>query len=335
MRKLLAALPVSLIACAALSSGAQAAIVTVGSSPEGSYNMGAPGSQPELVTDTSFADPSLKVVSPVSGVVVGWHLFDAEGSGFALYTLAHGIGRTYTATGSTPASPPATGSLQSFSAALPIDAGEAIGLLVPAGASAGVSNNGGDGGLGWQPPLGPGETKEGDAIPAAYGFDAEVQPPPTVSLLGTTTGPTSGGTTVQIAGTDLEGTTSVRFGSTPATFHRVSEAVVEATSPAGSVGSTPVTVTTIAGTATSSQPFTYQAPATPTPAPPPTCTVPKLEGKSLKASKSRIKGADCKLGKVARKKGTKAKTGRVVGQSKKPGTVLPAGTVVKVTLGKG
>jgi beta-lactam-binding protein with PASTA domain len=67
----------------------------------------------------------------------------------------------------------------------------------------------------------------------------------------------------------------------------------------------------------------------------PTCTVPKLEGKSLKASKKKIRGADCKVGKVSKKRGAKAGKGKVVGQSKKPGTVLPAGTVVKVTLGKG
>jgi hypothetical protein len=319
----------TVVASLALCASANAAVVTVGSSPEASYNTAAPASQPELVTDTSFADPSLKVVSPVSGVVVRWHLFDAEGSGFQLYTLGHGIGRTYTATGTTPASPPVGGSLQTFSAALPINTGEAIGLLVPPGASAGVSNSGGDGAVGWQPPLGLGETKEGNTIPAAYGFNAEVQPPPTVSLLGTTMGPISGGTTVQIAGTDLEGTTSVRFGSTPATFHQSSEAVVEATSPAGSAaGSTPVTVTTIAGTATSAQQFTYAAPA-----PVPTCTVPKLNGKKLKAAKKDIKKADCKLGKVKKLKGATAKTGKVVKQSPKPGKVLAPGSKVAVRLG--
>jgi beta-lactam-binding protein with PASTA domain len=58
---------------------------------------------------------------------------------------------------------------------------------------------------------------------------------------------------------------------------------------------------------------------TPTPAPAPTCTVPKLAGKSLKASKKKIKGADCIVGKVTKKKGAKAATGKVVGQNKKTG----------------
>jgi beta-lactam-binding protein with PASTA domain len=38
---------------------------------------------------------------------------------------------------------------------------------------------------------------------------------------------------------------------------------------------------------------------------------------------------------VTTNKGAKAATGKVVGQSRKPETALPAGTVVKVTLGKG
>jgi beta-lactam-binding protein with PASTA domain len=58
-------------------------------------------------------------------------------------------------------------------------------------------------------------------------------------------------------------------------------------------------------------------------------------GKSQKASKKKIRSADCKVGKVTRKKGTKSATGKVAGQSRKPGTMWPAGTVVKVTLDKG
>jgi hypothetical protein len=111
-------------------------------------------------------------------------------------------------------------------------------------------------------------------------------------------------------------------------------------------GAVPITVTTNAGSGTSSQPFTYQARATagpmpstvgPTPIldPAKACTIPKLAGKTLKAAKAKVKGAGCKLGRVTRKKGATARSGEVVGQDKKPGARLPAGTVVKVTLGKG
>jgi hypothetical protein len=43
----------------------------------------------------------------------------------------------------------------------------------------------------------------------------------------------------------------------------------------------------------------------------------------------------CTVPKLTKKKGPKASTGKVVGQNRKPGTVVPVGTVVKVTLGKG
>jgi PASTA domain len=72
----------------------------------------------------------------------------------------------------------------------------------------------------------------------------------------------------------------------------------------------------------------------PTPALTRTCTVPKLKGRTLRASEKKIRGADCTVGKVTKKKGAEAKTGKVVGQSKKPGTVVAAGTAVRVTLAK-
>jgi PASTA domain len=75
--------------------------------------------------------------------------------------------------------------------------------------------------------------------------------------------------------------------------------------------------------------------STPTPAPARTCTVPKLKGRTLRASKRKIRDADCTVGKVTKKKGAKAKTGKVVGQGRRAGTVLPAGASVKLTLGRG
>jgi hypothetical protein len=66
----------------------------------------------------------------------------------------------------------------------------------------------------------------------------------------------------------------------------------------------------------------------------PRCTVPNLKAKTLKAAKKRIRAADCKVGVVKRHKGSEAKSNAVVGQSPRPGTILPAGSVVRVTLGK-
>jgi hypothetical protein len=75
---------------------------------------------------------------------------------------------------------------------------------------------------------------------------------------------------------------------------------------------------------------TLPAPVAP---PPPTCTVPKLKGKSLKASKKKITAADCKVGKVTKKKGVSTKAGKVVSQSPKVETSKAAGSRVNVTLG--
>jgi hypothetical protein len=63
------------------------------------------------------------------------------------------------------------------------------------------------------------------------------------------------------------------------------------------------------------------------------CIVPKLEGKKLKAAKKVLRTAECKVGHVAKKKGVKATTGKVVKQAPKPGRVLPAKTAVGVKLG--
>lgn len=83
----------------------------------------------------------------------------------------------------------------------------------------------------------------------------------------------------------------------------------------------PITVATVAGVATAPLPFTYEG-----------CAVPKLKGKKLKASRKASTARDCKLGKVAKKKGATAKTGKVVKQKPAPGTVLAPGTKINVTL---
>lgn len=71
------------------------------------------------------------------------------------------------------------------------------------------------------------------------------------------------------------------------------------------------------------------------PPPPKVCRVPKLTGKRLMASRWWLREAGCRMGQVRRLKGavsTKRETPRVVGQSPKPGAVLPLWTPVQVTL---
>lgn len=71
---------------------------------------------------------------------------------------------------------------------------------------------------------------------------------PTVTALAPATGPTAGGGTVVVTGTNFAGTTAVTFGATPATGFTVNSATqITATAPAGT-GTVDVRVTTAGGT---------------------------------------------------------------------------------------
>jgi hypothetical protein len=85
---------------------------------------------------------------------------------------------------------------------------------------------------------------------------------PTITSVSPAGGPTGGGTSVSITGTDFDGATGVSFGATAATAFIVDNATqITATSPAGSAGMVHVTVTTTGGTSgtTSSDQFLYVA----------------------------------------------------------------------------
>jgi hypothetical protein len=88
-------------------------------------------------------------------------------------------------------------------------------------------------------------------------------PAPTITASGVSpnTGLTSGGTSVTITGTGFTGvTTGVTFGGTAASFTVNSSTQITATTPAHAAGTVDVTVTTGAGTATTTAAFTYVPP---------------------------------------------------------------------------
>jgi hypothetical protein len=62
------------------------------------------------------------------------------------------------------------------------------------------------------------------------------------------------------------------------------------------------------------------------------CVVPKLKGKKLKPSRKALTKCRCVLWKVEKRRGAKARTGRVVKQSRNPRTVLLSDAQVTVTL---
>jgi large repetitive protein len=85
--------------------------------------------------------------------------------------------------------------------------------------------------------------------------------PPTITALVPTTGPSTGGTSVVISGTDLSGVTRVTFGGAVATFTVDSSTQVAATAPAHAAGAVRVKVTTPYGSSanTAADDFTYVA----------------------------------------------------------------------------
>ena len=101
------------------------------------------------------------------------------------------------------------------------------------------------------------------------GISVTVVPAPTVTSLSPTSGPTGGGTTVTISGTNLSGATAVKFGTVSATVTADGASSITATTPAESAATVDVTVTTPGGTSgtSTSDKFTYQT------NPPPTTTI--------------------------------------------------------------
>ena len=110
----------------------------------------------------------------------------------------------------------------------------------------------------------------------------------------------------------------------PATsFKAETETQITAIAPASvKVGSVDVTATSLAGTSPTvkNDLFFYEG-----------CVVPKLKGKKVKAAKKALGRADCKVGKITRRKG---KPGKVLTQNPKAGKVLAPRTKVKLTVGK-
>jgi PASTA domain len=62
------------------------------------------------------------------------------------------------------------------------------------------------------------------------------------------------------------------------------------------------------------------------------CVVPRLKGRTLNGVKRRLRKSNCRIGEVHKRRGATAETGRVVGQSPRPGEFLVLGTRVAVTL---
>jgi hypothetical protein len=323
----------------AMCGSAAAAVVTVGSPLTQEFT---PAPFTEVITSINRVVPEIgaHATSPIDGVIVRWRVLDASGGPFKLRALRPAGGSSYVGVGKSNPETPTGPGVQTFATSLPVRAGDTIGIdnASETGDTLGLFLlPGPDGPLYsyWEPQIPEGiPTPYTDSVPGyEIAFNADVQPPPTVASLGPLSGSTAGGTAVTISGTDFEGASAVKFGAVPAQSFAVnSESTITAIAPPSSIATAvPVSVTTAAGVATSSQTFTYAAPPSP-PAPMATCTVPKLKGKTLKSAKKRIRAADCKVGKLTKKRGATAKAGEIAKQVPPPSATVPAGTKVKLTL---
>lgn len=286
----------------------------------------------------TYSQESASFVSPIDGTIVRWRVLRGHGP-LTLRTISGNTGGLFSTT-----EEPASEALETFPADIPIKAGQRVGVDLPTGfvSDVGVARPAGFSVSSWIPSLLAGEERSPNTVYNEFELllNADVQPPPGIVSLSPTHGPVAGGSRVIISGHDFSGADAVDFGTVPAAGFSVdSDTQITATLPPGrSAGAVPLTVTTLAGTASSS--FDYEAPASapllttpPGTPPPPRCVVPKLKGKKLKAARRRARATACKVGEVTKKDGVTARSGVVVKQVPKPGSVIPAGGAIKVRLG--
>jgi len=266
-------------------------------------------------------------VAPSSGVITSWSTQVGANPGQVLgmkVYRAAGAG-TYLVVGQDGPRTLAAG-LNTFPVTIPVQTGDILGIFLAAGVHSDCAFETGLAGdlISWQEGNAP--VGSSFAIQETYSEDrlnisATLLPPPTISAIAPTSGSIKGAS-VTITGANFASVTGVSFGSTPATFTVGSEGQITATAPASkTLKKVQVTVTTVAGSATSAQTFVYKG-----------CKVPQLKGKKLKAAKTSLRKGGCKLGAVKKLHGSTSKSGKVTKQSPKPGKILSPGSKVKVTL---
>lgn len=118
---------------ASTASSATANTVLVGAPGGGSGGGGWSNfnATPATVVNTSLGEPGAHVTSPVTGTIVGWQVTTLGIGAYRLHVLRPSSSGQYTEEGSTPGDVTVSGS-NSFPASLPIQAGDVIGVDVPA-----------------------------------------------------------------------------------------------------------------------------------------------------------------------------------------------------------
>jgi hypothetical protein len=160
------------------AASAQAAIVTVGSPLTASFTSGGFVGDPATLVNFALPEPGATVTSPVTGTIINWRITQATGGPFRLRVLAPGGGTTYTGAGTSPPQTPSSTATQTFTANLPISAGQLIGLDQTNGSDQiGVAGVTGAAWGFWDPPLADGATLPGStgSSDTEIAFNADVQ----------------------------------------------------------------------------------------------------------------------------------------------------------------
>jgi PASTA domain-containing protein/IPT/TIG domain-containing protein len=313
----------------ALSALAQAApagasLVTVGEPSTSPFTSATVGSAATLV-DTTLSTAGANLTAPVSGTIIRWNVTGFAGGPWKLRVLTPLGGVNFKGAGTSSGQIVSSPATQTFTTSLPIQAGQMIGVDNTNSEDKIGAISGGSYAF-FVPPLADGAsgTGTGPANGATFTFNAQILPPPSILSITPAQGPIKGGTAVVIGGANFAELKGVSFGNTPAAGFTVdSESQITAIAPpSATLKREAISVTTVSGTATSSQPYAYKG-----------CKVPNLHGANLKGAKKRIRKAGCGVGIVSKKPGVTVKTGHVVKQTPKPGKVLAPGTKVSVKLG--
>jgi hypothetical protein len=309
------------------AAAAQATTITVGSVLPAGW---VPQEFKEARTlfNSALPESGANLVSPVNGAIVRWRMQGSKGGPFHLRVLHPNGSGAYTAAGTSGAAMPTSEGLQTFSANIPVRAGDLVGVdPTNPGDTIGVATVAGARYASIFPSpfegatVAPSSSIDGQEIE----LSAEVQPQPAVKSLSIESGQLTGGAKVVITGSELEGASAVEFGEAPAASFTVdSETQITAVAPKATVtGAVPVTVKTIAGTseAVSGSRFYYEG-----------CVVPRLRSKNLQRTKRALGNSGCRLGKVKKPKGVDKSNGIVASQSKTQGKILHSGAKIDVTL---
>ena len=304
------------------AASAQATTITIGSVFPAGF---APQPFGQVATqfNTTLPEKGANISSPVDGTVVRWRVQGASGGPFFLRVLRPTGKGAYIASGTSNPSLPSGSGLQTFSANIPIESGDLIGIdPTNAGDTIGVAAvPGASFSYIFPPPFdGSQVAPSGSGTGQELELSAEVQPAPIVSHVEPRSGSIAGGETVTIEGENFSAASAVNFGTVAASSFTVgSDKKITATVPASTTaGAVDITVTTLAGVSKTSSKdrFTYVA-----------CVVPKLRGKRLPAARRALQSAHCRLGKVRG-----PRSGKVAKQKPRPGTVLVPGSKVSVKM---